>query len=253
MKPYKGSVPRRMTDKFAAERAALKTRNIAIAQKAVRGGKSYSELAREYHLSRERIRQIVEFLNPVAYRQRGEAWKKRKKIENYGLCPKCGAVKGKRDIRPRRRAVLVDPEGRYCMACVRKMSKQKVTLLCRCGRKRPIPAGMLLYLISQGRYKSVRLSPDGKTGTYLCLPCYRTDPRKPEAPSITLACRCGRKRKMSLRALLCIKDRGGYKSARPAADGKTGTYVCLLCYRATRKSARSGKKHKRRRTSCGIR
>ena len=142
----------------------LKKRNTEIAGNAARSGRTYADLAEEYHLTRERVRQIVALLEPEAYLRRHEAWKKRKKIVDYGLCPKCGTAKRLRDVRPRRRIYRVDPEGRFCLACVRRMSRRTMTLRCRCGRKKQMASGRLLNLLRPGRYKNVRLSPERKNG-----------------------------------------------------------------------------------------
>jgi hypothetical protein len=125
------------------------------------------------------------------------------------------------------------------MTCRKKLYQRKIILRCRCGRNNTMPVGKLLCFQKKGEYKTVRLRPDGNSGTFVCQSCWRKGVGRPERPMITLVCRCGRKRKMSLRALLCIKDRGGYKSARPAADGKTGPYACLPCHTVAMNRARA--------------
>jgi len=242
MKRFGGRVSQGAIERFLAQHAALERRNMEIAQKASHSERSYVELGRAYNLTRERIRQIVKLYEPAEYKKRREAWKKRKKIVDYGPCPKCGEAKSRPNRRLKLQYRLVDPEGRCCMACRKKLYNRKITLHCRCGRENVMPMGRLLFFQNRGEYKRVRLRAGGKRAIYVCQPCWSKRAKRverAETPKITLVCRCGTKREISLRALLCLKDRGEYVSARLAADGKTGTFVCLLCYRATRKSARA--------------
>jgi DNA-binding Lrp family transcriptional regulator len=162
------------------ELAGFRIRNVEIAENAIRGGRSYSQVAREYHLSPERVRQIVERIDPEAYLKKREARRNRKNLEHDGWCATCGKAKRKWQLKPRSWYCHVDPEGLCCKACRQAMHQRMIILECRCGRKSKIKWGKLLYRKSRGGYKKARMSADGETGTYVCLSCYRANRRQPK-------------------------------------------------------------------------
>ena len=168
-----GKSGKRFSGYTSDELAGFKSRNVEIAESAIRGGKKFSEVAKEYNLTRERVRQIVKLMNPEAYLKRREDRRNRKKTMQYDRCAECGRGKSRWGSTPSRKYCHVDPEHLYCGSCRKAKYQREITLVCRCGRKSKIMWGWLQYRKSRGEYKSARLSANGKTGTYVCPTCHK--------------------------------------------------------------------------------
>lgn len=145
-----------------------KSEQRAISRAAVKEGKSYSALGILYGRSRERIRQIVQKLNPGF---------KRPAVAKYGCCVRCGRPKSEPLAEVRNHRKYFGNENDYCSRCRAALYRQPVELTCqKCGGIKEVGIGWVIHRlrgIQRGRQRSfLRIAPGEMKGTHVCQKCF---------------------------------------------------------------------------------
>jgi hypothetical protein len=188
-----------------------KSEQQAISIAAVKEGKSYGALGRLYGRSRERIRQIVQKLNP-GFKKAG--------VVKHGWCVRCGRPKSKPLAEDRKNRKYFGNENDFCSRCRSALYRQPVELTCqKCGGIKKVSIRWVidrLQAIKRDRQRSfLRIAPGELKGTHVCQKCFyklfgHLDflQRRDMSPRVTTRCiGCGKERETRLATVISRRRR----------------------------------------------